>query len=668
MMKRWQRLLLILCAAAPGTGGWAQASQTASPTAPSTTPSQTQSGAQTQPATAQPAWLSSALAQAAPPVPGAPQQKPAEKPKKISRHDRHEAEKSFREGTDAIVKNDPATAQKDFARAHELDPGDKRYPLSTEVARQFVITQMVQKAVKAKLLGHADEARSTLAEALKLDPGNTMVMQHIGELADEARAAQPEIAENEGDLAAPIALAPVKAQRSFHVRTDEQSLLRLVLNGYGIQATLDPSVKSQTVRFDADDVDFAQAANMVKLATNTFFVPLDPIHVVVAADTKENRTKYERQVMETIYFPGMSAEELTEMGNVARNIYGAEHGQVQASHNTMMIRAPEPTLAALNQTYTELLAGRSEVMLEVYLYEVDRSHEKNIGVMLPNSTMVFNVPSELNSVISSNSSLIQQVIASGLANAGDTDAIVAALIAAGALSGTVFNSPFGVFGGGLTLTGVEVNSATANLLLNTSMAESIDQVELRAEDQQEATLKTGEKYPIITSSFSSLTPTSSLGGLGGAASSLLSGLGLGSSASAANQTIPQVQYQDLGLTLKIKPHVESEKELGLNVNLELDSLQGSMINDIPVLNNRQYTGFVSLRPGDSALIMSAISKMESHDITGIPGLGDIPGLGGTTNSDDTVDTTELVIVITPHIVRIAHREVAGKMMLLPQHP
>ena len=54
-----------------------------------------------------------------------------------------------------------------------------------------------------------------------------------------------------------------------------------------------------------------------------------------------------------------------------------------------------------------------------------------IGVQLPQTTTVFNVPSELNSVISGNSSLVQQIISSGLASAGDYAAIAAILIASG---------------------------------------------------------------------------------------------------------------------------------------------------------------------------------------------------------------------------------------------
>ena len=169
-------------------------------------------------------------------------------------------------------------------------------------------------------------------------------------------------------------------------------------------------------------------------------------------------------------------------------------------------------------------------------------------------------------------------------------------------------------------------------------------MQLRVLDQEEATIRSGERYPIMTSSYSSL---------------------IGSSSSTP--TIPQIQYQDLGLTLKVKPHFEGQNGVSLNLDLKLDSLAGSTINNIPILNNREYTGIVSLRLGDSALVVSSMSKQDSLEITGVPGLSDIPGFQNATNRQDTTDSMELVVLITPHLVRLAHRETAEPMLLLPQH-
>src|SRR5262249_55501223 len=122
----------------------------------------------------------------------------------------------------------------------------------------------------------------------------------------------------------PIELAPEQGRHSFHLRTSATDMLRQVLQAYGVTPTFDSSVKSQQVRIDADDVDFNEASRMSKLVTKTFFVALDPKRVLIAEDTKENRTKFERLAMETVYFPGLTPTEITEMGNVARSIFDAQ--------------------------------------------------------------------------------------------------------------------------------------------------------------------------------------------------------------------------------------------------------------------------------------------------------------------------------------------------------
>jgi type II secretory pathway component GspD/PulD (secretin) len=428
------------------------------------------------------------------------------------------------------------------------------------------------------------------------------------------------------------------------LRTDEQSLIRQVLNSYGIQVAMDSSVRSQKVPFDVDDVDFTEASSMVKLATDTFFVPLDSKRVLAAADTKTNRTQYERQVMKTFSFPGLNANELNEMQNISRIVFEAERSVVEAGQSKMTVRSPGAQVEAMNKAYAELLAGKSELLIDVGLYEVDKTRNPNVGVVLPNSATLFNAKSEINSIIASNSTLVDEIISSGLANAGDYTAILAILLASGELSGTVFNSSLVLFGGGWTETGAEWNTTSANMLLSSSDVRSLSQMQLRVLDQEEATFRSGERYPIMTSSYTALASNSS-----------------------STATTPQIQYEDLGLTLKIRPHIEGENEVLLDLNLKVESLAGSTINDIPVLANRRYTSVVALRLGESALVASAMSKEDSLAITGIPGLSEIAGLHNATDRQDTTDDLDLVILVTPHIVRLTHREAVGAMLMLPLH-
>lgn len=564
-------------------------------------------------------------------------------------------------------------AEADFDRAVALDPENRQYIVARDMLIQHHATALIQAADKAKMLGHSSEARADLLLAYRLDPKNPMIAQHIDEIAGEAAPEPARLYPQEQSFAPPVVLAPASERRSFHLHTNAGELLRQVLSSYGIVPTIDSSVKNEVVRLDADNISFDEAARMVRLITDTFFVPLDPKRVLVAADNRDNRARYQRLAFETVYLPGLDATEVTSMGLVARNVFDAQRAAVSPGHSTLSIRAPQEELTALNGTLAEMLDGHSIVQIDVRLYDIAKTKSLNIGLQLPQQATLFNIPSELNSVIAQNQALVQQIISAGLARPGDLGAIALALLASGQLSGSsILSQPFAYFGGGLTLTGLTTSSINGNLALNSSDSRVLDHITMRLLDEQESTIKAGERYPIITSSYSNMG-ASGLGNIAGLSSpglsSTLASLGITASElqSGLNQTIPQVQYQDLGLTLKIKPYIQKDKDITLNLNLKIDSLQGTSLNDIPVLSNQEFSTITTLREGASALVVSSLSKQQSRTVDGIPGLSELPGFQSTTNKQTQYDFSDLVILITPHIVRLAHKQEAGKMFIFPVH-
>ena len=314
-----------------------------------------------------------------------------------------------------------------------------------------------------------------------------------------------------------------------------------MLEAYGLRMVDDGSLATKTIRFDADDVDYAQAAHLLNLATDSFMVPLDPVRVLVAKDTKENHAKYDRLSLETLRLPGLTATEFSDMSNLAKNVLGIQQAAVQPGSGTLTVRAPVGNLEALNQTLADLLDGKSEVLLDVKIYEVENTRTRLVGVQLPQTTTVFNVPTELNSVISQNSSLVQQIISSGLASAGDYAAIAAILIASGEVTSSILSQPFATFGNGLTLTGLTTNGIKGNLSLNAADTRSLDQVQLRLDDNAEGTIRSGTRYPITTSSYSSIASSSvNIPGITSAGlSSVLSGLGISASSLSSAHPFPR---------------------------------------------------------------------------------------------------------------------------------
>jgi general secretion pathway protein D len=577
------------------------------------------------------------------------------------------AQKFYVQGVRAMEKGDVDTAEKAFGKASKADPSNNEYALDWQIARQHSVTKLIQDADKARLTGHPEVARAELAQALEMDPKNPEVAQHIDDLAriNQAPAEDSVLA----TLAPPIDLAPKPGLQSFHIRSTEQGVVRQVVEAYGLKMVDDGSLATKTIRFDADDIDFTQAAHLLNLSTNSFMVPLDPVRVLVAKESKENHDKYDRLALETLRLPGLTATEFSDMSNLARNVLGVQQTAAQPELGTLTVRAPVANLRALNETLADLLDGKSEVLLDVKIYQVENTKTTLYGIQLPQTTTVFNVPTELNSVLAQNSSLVQQIISSGLANAGDYAAIAAILISSGEVTNSILTQPFATFGGGQTLTGLTSNGLTGNLSFNAADTRSLSQVQIRLDDNAEGTVRSGTRYPITTSSYSSIASTSvNIPGITSPGlSSILSGLGLSASSLSNIPPIPQVQYQDLGLTFKVTPRVERNDDVVLKLDLKIQALQGASLNGLPVLTNRNYTADIHLVSGASALVVGNLSRQESKAVSGTPGLTELPGFTALSSTTKEYDVSNLAILITPHLLRRRHNELRGPVIPLPHH-
>ncbi len=576
----------------------------------------------------------------------------AENTKEPTNSDKRRAAKIFLKAGQLFVDGRFEEAMQRYRLAAEVDPTNNDYRLSIEVAQSHWVTALIQAAAKARLVGDEGTARADLEQALKLDPKNAEVTQHLYELGDDALRGEtkPLYGDTGNDLGAVPTLAPLPTALSFHLHSDQQQVIRQVFKSFGIEPMFDSSVTDVPVRFDSDDASFAEAARLVGMATKTFYVPLDPHRVLVAKDTRENRRQFEREEAETLYVPGLSEAQLTEVSSVAKSVFSVQTVSTDRAAGTVTLRATPTTLTAFNATMQSLLDGRNQVVLDVRMIQVAHTLTRNTGVSPPQSIQGFNLYAEEQSILNANQSLIQQIISSGLASANDIPAILAILLASGQISSSLFSNGLATFGGGQLASAIAPGSVTMNLALNTSDSRELDHIQLRLGDGEDGTLKEGERYPIQTASYSSLS--SGLGkipGLTGAgSSSSLSSL-LASASAVPN--IPMVQYQDLGLTLKANPKVMRDGTVALTLDMKLDSLSGASVNGNPILNSQAFSGVTTLKEGESSVIAAELSRSQSLAVSGTPGLSEIPGMNNLTSKDNQYNYATLVIVMTPHVVR-----------------
>jgi hypothetical protein len=561
-----------------------------------------------------------------------------------------------------------------YQRAADLDPSNTDYRLAAELARGHLVTTLIQQAAKARLLGDTTAQRAALEHALDLDPKNIQVNEHLREMGEDATRSDEDAivapaagSRSTADLAPGVILEPSHAVHSFHLHTDQRQVVQQVFKAYGLEATIDDSVHIATVRFDLDNATFAEATRTVALATNTFYVPLDAHRALVARDTLDNRRQFVREDFETVYLPGLTPTELTDVTNIAKNVFDIQQVSAAPSAATLLLRAPIKTLNAFNETVRQIMDGHSQVMLEVRLIQIAHSNERNTGVQPPQSMSAFNVYAEEQSILNSNQALVQEIISSGLASSGDTLAILGILLASGEVTSSVFSNGVALFGGGITESGLSPGKATSNFNLNSSDSRTLDLLQLRLGDDEAGTVRSGTRYPIQTSSYSSLSASqTAIAGLTSAGtSSALTSLESSLSSSA---TIPQFEYQDLGLTLKATPRVIRNNDVALNIDLKITALSGSYNDGNPILDNRAYSGVVVLRQGEAVVVVSDLDKQQSRAISGVPGFSEVPGLNDVTGNDNQKSYASLLIVMTPHVIRGTQAAGRSPMFRIDKNP
>jgi Flp pilus assembly secretin CpaC len=243
------------------------------------------------------------------------------------------------------------------------------------------------------------------------------------------------------------------------------------------------------------------------------------------------------------------------------------------------------------------------------------------------------------------------------------------LIASGLVQSSLLSSTIGSIGGGLTLLGITASTNTAfNLGQNSSDSRSLDDVQVRVDDRQPAVLREGTRYPITSSTYTT--------GISAAASQLgnatINGVSVASLlkqfSGGTSTTIPQVTYEDLGITLETTPTILKSGRINLLVKLKIEALAGSSANGIPVLQSTQFASGITLAEGDSAMLVSNVSKTQTAAMTGVPLLSELPGFQLPTDDNVEKDTDQLVVVVTPHIIRRRSDTVAGPRIAVRNPP
>jgi general secretion pathway protein D len=125
-----------------------------------------------------------------------------------------------------------------------------------------------------------------------------------------------------------------------------------------------------------------------------------------------------------------------------------------------------------------------------------------------------------------------------------------------------------------------------------------------------------------------------------------------------------VTYVDVGLTLNVEPTIYLNNEVGIKIALEVSNLLGQVQTKSGSvayqIGTRQASTLLQLRDGENQVLAGLINNEDRSNGNKVPGMGDIPILGRLFgNTKDDSQKTEIVLSITPHLIRNIQRPEAG---------
>jgi Flp pilus assembly secretin CpaC len=558
----------------------------------------------------------------------------------VSKQDLKEAHTAFVRGLKFQDRNRLEEAFAQFDEAARLVPQDPQFLTARELVKGQLVFNHVERGNLLLAENSRPQAAAEYRAALDLDPENQFARERLEEATREAAPDLPAALPVRLAESSEIHLQPKNDRATFHFRGDVHGLFDELAAAYGITAQFDDSVQNRQVRFTVDDVDFSTALNLACSVSKTMWAALDPHQLFIAADNPENHKQFDRMSLQTFTLPPHSTpQEAADIVNALRTTFDLRFITLGQTANTLEIRAPQPILRACAQLLAQLSNDRPQVMLDVRVLQISYQLTRNIGLHIPNTFNLYNIPAAALAGLAGQNiqDLINQLISSGGINQAGSTALSGLLAQLGGQQNSLFSQPLATFGGGLTFMGLSLDHLAATLSLNESWARSLDSVTLRASQGNDATFHLGSRYPILNTSYAPIYNSPQISKVLG------------------NQTyippFPSVSYEDLGLNLKAKPTVHRDGSVSLQLELQVRSLTGQSNNGVPIISNREYTGSINLKDGEPAVVAGEISRTDQYSMSGIPGLGAIPGLNQVSASNTKgEDDDELMIVITPHIL------------------
>jgi len=533
------------------------------------------------------------------------------------------AKNIYAKGEDAEARQNFEAAYEFYKQAYDLKPKDLRYRSSFERMRFQAAAALVHRGQGLRDAGKLDEALALFQKAAQIDPSLFIAEQELKrtlEMINDARNPPPQAAgppnklERElKDASGPVELAPISnVPITVKLTEDSKIIYQTIGQLAGINVLFDPDYTSRRIKFELNGVTLQEALEITALESKTFWRPVTGNTIFVAQDNVSKHKELDQNVLKTFYLQNVSQPtELQDVVNAIRSVLDVQRIQQLLSQNAVVVRGTPDQIALTQKLVDDLDKARPEVVVDIAVLQISRDRSRTLGLSPPTSATV-TLQSNINTTTPTTTT-----------TTGTTST-------ASSTGGLELNTL-----GNLNATDFQVSIGSANLsaVMGDTDTKMLQNPQVRALDNQKATLKIGERLPVATGSFQP-----GIGGVG------------------INPLVnTQFQYIDVGVNIDVTPHVHADREVTLKISMEISSEIGqASIGGItqPIIGQKKIEHEIRLKDGEPSLIGGIFDDSQTKSLSGIPGLAQIPILRylfGQVAQDKSQDET--VFAITPHIIR-----------------
>ena len=456
--------------------------------------------------------------------------------------------------------------------------------------RYTVQLDMARQALK---VGHSDQAMGLVRTVLMEDPRNSaaLTLKHQIDDADPLRGIPAGLRDG---LKKQVTLEFYDA----NIKAVFEALSRSTGVNFVFDREVRPDLKV-TVFLQKTSVE--DAINVLTLTNQLEKKYLNDNTVLIYPNTAPKQKDYQELMVKTFYLANADAAKILLMLKTVlktRDVYADE------KLNSVTIRDTPAAIRLVENMINAQDLAEPEVTLDVEVLEVARSRLTTLGVDPPGQFTLLNIVPSPTQTVAANGTVVTNT------NPVTTTSQL-----------TVDNlKHFNAGNIGIPSPQVNIRSelGDSNLLANPR---------IRVKNKDKAHILIGDKVPVITT-----TSTANVG------------------------VSENVNYLDVGLQLDVEPNVYLNSEVGIKIGLEVSSIVKEVTTKSGTLTYQIGTRAAStelrLKDGETQALAGLINDQERHSAAGLPGFIDIPLLNRLfSTASDQHDKTEIVLLITPHIVR-----------------